>query len=71
MTDIFSILKADHDLHREMLEKIAETHGDTPERRDLFEAFRVEVTAHAAIVIRYYARRTGTAGGRQAFGRRA
>ncbi len=48
MTDIFSILKSDHDLHREMLEKIVETVGDTPERRDLFEAFRVEVTAHAA-----------------------
>jgi hemerythrin superfamily protein len=48
MTDIFNILKSDHDLHREMLAKIAETSGDTPERRDLFEAFRIEVTAHAA-----------------------
>jgi hypothetical protein len=48
MTDIFSILKSDHDLHRQMLAKIAETSGDTPERRDLFEAFRIEVTAHAA-----------------------
>lgn len=48
MTDIFSILKSDHDLHRAMLAKIAETSGDTPERRDLFEAFRIEVTAHAA-----------------------
>lgn len=48
MTDIFTILKSDHELHREMLEQIAETVGDTPERRDLFEAFRVEVTAHAA-----------------------
>lgn len=48
MTDIFSILKSDHDLHRKMLQKIAETVGDTPERHDLFEAFRVEVTAHAA-----------------------
>jgi hemerythrin-like domain-containing protein len=48
MTDIFSILKSDHDLHREMLAKIAETSSDTPERRDLFEAFRIEVSAHAA-----------------------
>jgi Hemerythrin HHE cation binding domain len=48
MTDIFSILKSDHELHRHMLAQIAETKGDTPERRDLFEAFRVEVTAHAA-----------------------
>jgi Hemerythrin HHE cation binding domain len=48
MTDIFTILKSDHDLHREMLAKIAETSGDTPERHKLFEAFRIEVTAHAA-----------------------
>ena len=48
MTDIFAILKSDHDLHREMLAGIAETHGDTPGRRDMFEAFRIEVTAHAA-----------------------
>ncbi len=48
MTDIFTVLKSDHDLHREMLEKIGKTSGDSEERRELFEAFRVEVTAHAA-----------------------
>lgn len=48
MTDIFSILKSDHDLHRAMLAKIATTTGHGDERRDLFEAFRIEVTAHAA-----------------------
>ena len=48
MTDILSILKSDHDLHREMLSKIAAIKSDSPERRDLFEAFRIEVTAHAA-----------------------
>ena len=48
MTDIFSILKSDHDLHRAMLAKIAATTGHDDERRDLFEAFRIEVTAHAA-----------------------
>ena len=48
MTDIFTVLKSDHDLHREMLEKIGQTSGDSEERRELFEAFRVEVTAHAA-----------------------
>lgn len=48
MPDIFSILKSDHELHRVMLAKIAEADGNTPERSDLFEAFRVEVTAHAA-----------------------
>ena len=47
-TKIFARLKADHDLHRELLDRIDKTHGDSDERRDLFEAFRVEVAAHAA-----------------------
>ena len=47
-TKIFARLKADHDRHRDLLAQIDETHGDSPERERLFEAFRVEVTAHAA-----------------------
>jgi len=47
-TKIFARLKADHDRHRELLGRIDETQGDSDERRYLFEAFRVEVTAHAA-----------------------
>jgi hypothetical protein len=45
---IFADLKADHDRHREMLAKLAGTSGDSAERRALFEAFRIEVSAHAA-----------------------
>jgi hemerythrin superfamily protein len=45
---IFADLKADHDRHRDLLSRISETKGDSAERRELFEAFRVEVTAHAA-----------------------
>ncbi|MGE0178389.1 MAG: hemerythrin domain-containing protein [Sphingomonas sp.] len=45
---IFADLKADHDRHRTLLARLAETSGDSDERRDLFEAFRVEVSAHAA-----------------------
>lgn len=45
---IYADLKADHDRHRDMLAKLGETSGDSEERRTLFEAFRVEVTAHAA-----------------------
>lgn len=45
---IFARLKADHDRHRELLDQIDRTKGDSPEREKLFEAFRVEVTAHAA-----------------------
>lgn len=47
-TKIFARLKADHDRHRELLDRIDKTHGDSEDRRTLFEMFRVEVTAHAA-----------------------
>ena len=43
---IFEDLKADHDRHRALLRRIADT--DATERAGLFETFRVEVTAHAA-----------------------
>ena len=47
-TRIFARLKADHDRHRKLLDRIDATHGDSADRETLFEAFRVEVTAHAA-----------------------
>ncbi len=47
MTDVFTLLKADHDRHRKMLRDLSKTKGDSEERRTLFEAFRVEVGAHA------------------------
>ncbi|MEA1072097.1 hemerythrin domain-containing protein [Sphingomonas sp. LY29] len=46
--DIFDRLKQDHDRHRELLDKIVETSGDSDERRELFDTFKIEVTAHAA-----------------------
>src|ERR1041384_7802090 len=45
---IFADLKADHDRHRDLLARLAEPSGESGEPRELFEAFRVEVTAHAA-----------------------
>ena len=45
---IFADLKADHDRHRDLLARLADTKGDSEERRTLFETFRVEVSAHAA-----------------------
>lgn len=47
-TRIFDRLKADHDRHRDLLDRIDATQGDSDDRRYLFENFRVEVTAHAA-----------------------
>ncbi|WP_315759867.1 hemerythrin domain-containing protein [Sphingomonas sp. Y38-1Y] len=43
---IFADLKQDHDLHRKLLKDIDA--ADEGQRADLFEQFRVEVTAHAA-----------------------
>ncbi|MBA4758797.1 hemerythrin domain-containing protein [Sphingosinicella sp.] len=47
MTDVFKLLKADHDRHRKLLAALDDMRGDSPERRELFEAFRIEVSAHA------------------------
>jgi len=46
--DIFSILKDDHDLHRQILDKIENTHGESEDRIQLFRQFTYEVKAHAA-----------------------
>src|SRR5690606_21831814 len=48
MDNIYKKLKEDHNHHRELLEKIAETHGDSPERKALWEQFYYDVKAHAA-----------------------
>jgi len=45
---IFDRLKADHDQHRLLLDKIGETVGESNERKALFEEFAVEVKGHAA-----------------------
>ncbi|ANU08190.1 hemerythrin domain-containing protein [Paraurantiacibacter namhicola] len=46
--DIFARLKEDHDHHREILDKMAETSGETEERKQLLEQFTKEVKSHAA-----------------------
>lgn len=48
MAGIFDKLIEDHNRHRDLLAKIAETSGDSEERRTLFEQFRIDVTAHAS-----------------------
>lgn len=46
--DIFDDLVADHDRHRALLDAVARTDGDTPERRALFEELTKEIKGHAA-----------------------
>lgn len=45
---IFEDLKADHDRHRDLFERIAGSDPDGAERAQLFEELRVELQAHAA-----------------------
>lgn len=47
-TDIFERLKQDHDRHRDLLDKIEQTHGESDERSELFTVFTKEVKGHAA-----------------------
>ena len=44
---IFEKLKQDHARHRDLLARVADASG-SEQRKDLFDAFRIEVTAHAA-----------------------
>ncbi|WP_340586185.1 hemerythrin domain-containing protein [Erythrobacter alti] len=45
---IFDRLKQDHEKHRNLLDKLAETSGESEERRELFEEFTLEAKGHAA-----------------------
>lgn len=46
--DIFARLKEDHEKHRDLLSRIADTSDGDGERTDLFEEFTLEVKGHAA-----------------------
>ena len=48
MPSIYDAIKNDHDTHRSLLTKIAETSGDTKERRDAWTRFYNDVKSHAA-----------------------
>jgi len=45
---IFDRLKQDHDLHRQLFDRLAGAQDDRERLENLFNEFRVEVTAHAA-----------------------
>lgn len=46
--DIFKVLKADHDKHREILDRLHHTRAGDAERAHLFEQLTRELKAHAA-----------------------
>jgi hemerythrin superfamily protein len=46
--DIFGRLIMDHELHRDLIDALGETQGDSEERAELFERLTKEVKSHAA-----------------------
>ena len=48
MTTIYEKIKADHELHRRLLNELAETEGDSRKRLRLWDQFYHDVKAHAA-----------------------
>jgi hemerythrin superfamily protein len=47
-TDIFERLIQDHNLHRDLLDKVEQTHGESEERETLFVRLTKELKGHAA-----------------------
>lgn len=47
-TTIYETIKADHEHHRDLLERIADTEGDSDKRREAWEEFYYDVKSHAA-----------------------
>ena len=48
MPSIYDAIKKDRDRHRELLNTIAETSGDSAERREAWDEFYYDVKSHAA-----------------------
>lgn len=48
MTTIFDAIKADHDDHRALLDRIENTQGDSADRRRAWSDFYCDVKSHAA-----------------------
>lgn len=52
--NIFEALRKDHDVQRELLEKLIATSGDTKERNEIFKKLRTELETHADAEERYF-----------------
>jgi len=52
--NIFEALRKDHDTQRELADALIETHGDSPERDDLFARLKNELAAHADAEERHF-----------------
>ena len=53
-TDIFETLRESHELQRTLYRQLTETSGDTPERQELFDQLKLELTAHELAEERHF-----------------
>lgn len=52
--NIFEAIRNDHDIQRDLLDKLVKTSGDTKKRDDIFHALKKELTVHADAEERHY-----------------
>ncbi|REG87802.1 hemerythrin domain-containing protein [Winogradskyella sediminis] len=52
--NIYEAIRNDHDIQRDLLDKLVDTSGDTKTRSDLFKALRKELTLHANAEERHF-----------------
>ncbi|MBU2929482.1 hemerythrin domain-containing protein [Winogradskyella psychrotolerans] len=52
--NIYEAIRHDHDIQRNLLDKLVETSGDTKTRSDLFKELRKELTIHANAEERHF-----------------
>ena len=52
--NIFEALRSDHESQRDLVARLLQTEGDSPERRDLFARLTTEMEAHAGAEERYF-----------------
>lgn len=52
--NIFEALRKDHDVQRELLDKLVDTSGDSKKRDAIFKELRSELSAHADAEERYF-----------------
>ncbi len=48
MTDIYAAIKSDHDNHRALLKRVADTSGASEDRKEAWNEFYCDVKSHAA-----------------------
>lgn len=53
-TNIFETLRESHELQRALYRELVETSGDTPERQELFDKLKLELTAHELAEERHF-----------------